>query len=51
MADMSDIEDGFALKRQRRRAIAKKKIRARGKCTIPPPPAKHILDSFTLATY
>src|SRR5882724_6005473 len=49
MADMSDIEDGFALKRQRKNAKAQKKKRPRGECTIPPRPVKHILGSFTLA--
>ncbi len=52
MADMSDIEDGFALKRQRKNSKSpRKKRRAppRGECTIPPPPVKHILGSFTLA--
>jgi len=52
MADMSDIEDGFALKRQRAKVGygPKKRIRApRGEHTIPPPPVKHILASFTLA--
>src|SRR6266851_556947 len=52
MADMSDIEDGFALKHQRKNAKAQgKKRRAspRGACTIPPVPVKHILGSFTLA--
>jgi hypothetical protein len=52
MTDVSDIEDGFALKRRREKARTggKKRRRApRGKHTIPPPPAKHILGSFTLA--
>jgi len=52
MADMSDIEDGFALKRQRKKTKAQKKKRRaspRGECTIPPVPVKHILGSFTLA--
>lgn len=52
MANVSDIEDGFALKRRREkgRARGKKPRRApRGEHTIPPPPAKHILGSFTLA--
>src|SRR5271155_3141790 len=52
MADMSDIEDGFALKRRREKTPArgKKRRRApRGAHTIPPPPVKHILGSFTLA--
>ena len=49
---MSDIEDGFALKhrREKGRAPGKKPRRApRDEHTIPPPPAKHILGSFTLA--
>jgi hypothetical protein len=52
MADMSDIEDGFALKRQRDKARGgpKKRSRAaRGEHIIPPSPAKHILASYTLA--
>jgi hypothetical protein len=51
LADLSNIEDGFALKRQRDKAAAKRKRdrRPRGEHTIPPPPAKHILASFTLA--
>jgi hypothetical protein len=52
MADVSDIEDGFALKRrgERARAGGKKRGRApRGEHTIPPLPTKHILSSFTLA--
>src|SRR6266446_10951877 len=52
MADMSDVEDGFASKRRREnaRTRGKKRPRApRGEHTIPPPPAKHILGSFTLA--
>jgi hypothetical protein len=52
MADVSGIEDGFALKRRREnaRASGKKGRRApRGEHTIPPPPAKHVLGSFTLA--
>src|SRR5712692_451513 len=52
MADMSEIEDGFALKRQRKNARGRRKKRresAHGECTIPPVPVKHILGSFTLA--
>ena len=52
MAKLSDIEDGFTLKRRREKGRAQKKKprRAlRGEHTIPPPPAKHILASFTLA--
>ena len=52
MTDVSHIEDGFALKRRREKARTggKKRRRApRGEHTIPPPPAKHILGSFTLA--
>ena len=46
VADMSDIEDGFPLKRRRQKARAGAKKRRRGarsEHTIPPPPAKHIL--------
>jgi hypothetical protein len=52
MADMSDIEDGFTLKRRREssRVRGKRERQApKGECTIPPPPVKHILSSFTLA--
>jgi hypothetical protein len=52
MADVSDIEDGFALKRRRekvRTGREKRRRVPRGEHTIPPPPAKHILGSFTLA--
>jgi hypothetical protein len=52
MTDASDIEDGFALKRQREktRSGGRKRGRTpRGEHTIPPPPAKHILGGFTLA--
>src|SRR3989442_1287831 len=45
---MSDIEDGFSMKRQRENP-RKKKPKVKGKCTIPPPPVKHILSSFTLS--
>src|ERR1700720_4788848 len=50
--DLSDIEDGFALKHQRANARARGKKGRRSpedSHTIPPPPAKHILGSFTLA--
>src|SRR5216684_8648401 len=52
MADVSDIEDGFALKRRRDKArkVGKKRALApSSEHTIPPPPAKHVLGSFTLA--
>ena len=52
MADVSDIEDGFALKRRRENARSRGKKRRRAprrEHTIPVPPAKHILGSFTLA--
>lgn len=51
MADVSDIEDGFALKRQRENARSrskKKSKKPRGEHTIPPPPVKHILSSYTM---
>jgi hypothetical protein len=36
--DFSDIPDGFALKKQRRKvAKSKRKPTVRGECTIPPP--------------
>jgi hypothetical protein len=51
MAKLSDIDDGFALKRRREKGRTRKKPRrpAPSDHTIPPPPAKHILGSFTLA--
>ena len=52
MADVSDIEDGFALKRRREKARTGGKKRGRvprNEHTIPLPAAKHILGSFTLA--
>ena len=52
MTDVSDIEDGFTLKRQRDKVGSGPKKRtkaARGEHTVPPPPVKHILASFTLA--
>jgi hypothetical protein len=51
MAKLSDIEDGFSLKRRREKGRTRKKPRrpTPRDHTIPPPPAKHILGSFTLA--
>ena len=52
MADLSDIEDGFALKRERdkaRSAATKRNKPPRSEHTLPRPPVKHILGSFTLA--
>ena len=51
MAKLSDIDDGFALKRRLDKGRTRKKPRRPppGDHTIPPPPAKHILGSFTLA--
>src|ERR1700737_83637 len=52
MADVSDIEDGFALKRRREKARTGGKKRRReplSEHTIPPPPAKPILGTFILA--
>ncbi len=48
---MSDIEDGFAMKRRPQNALARGKKRKVGEeeCTIPPIPVKHILSSFTLS--
>src|SRR5258705_11300135 len=43
---VSEVEDGFALKRQRDKG---KKRKVKGECTIPPPPAKHILSSYTMS--
>jgi predicted RNA-binding Zn-ribbon protein involved in translation (DUF1610 family) len=46
---VSEVEDGFALKRQRERAKRGKKRKVEGECTIPPPPVKHILSSYTMS--
>jgi hypothetical protein len=46
---ISDIEDGFALKHQRKTKKRKKKPNVEGECTIPPPPVKHILGSYTMS--
>lgn len=45
---ISEIEDGFATKRHHRNLRSNKR-KVKGECTIPPPPAKHILSSFTLS--
>lgn len=45
-ARVSDIEDGFALKR---RARSKKPNENKDDCGVPPPFVKHILNSFTLS--
>ncbi len=45
---VSEIEDGFALKRQRENARGKKR-KVKGACIIPPPPVKHILSSYTMS--
>jgi hypothetical protein len=49
--DVSDVEDGFAWKKRKKkaRATGQKPKRARGECTIPPHPVKHILSSFSLS--
>lgn len=50
MPDISDIEDGFAMKRRREKQ-RKKGRGVRGEdCTIPSEPAKHILSTFTLSS-
>ena len=43
---VSEVQDGFALKRQRDKG---KKRKVKGECTIPPPPVKHILSSYTMS--
>jgi hypothetical protein len=45
---VSEVEDGFALKRQRNARKGKRR-KVKGECTIPPPPAKHILSSYTMS--
>jgi hypothetical protein len=49
--DVSDVKDGFAWKKQKKklRASGRKQKRVRGDCTIPPHPVKHILTSFSLS--
>ena len=43
--DVSEIEDGFALKLQRDNGKRGKKQKLKGEHTIPPPPVKHILST------
>jgi hypothetical protein len=38
---VSEVEDGFALKRQRENTKPGKKRNVKDGCTIPPPPVKH----------
>jgi hypothetical protein len=51
MSDVSDVEDGFAWRKRKKtsRAGSRKQKRVRGDHTIPPPPVKHILSSFSLS--
>jgi hypothetical protein len=50
MTKMSDIEDGFAMKRRSKKPIRpSKKRKIKPEHTIPPIPVKHILSSFTLS--
>ncbi len=44
-----DVEDGFALKRRSHTRRRKKPSGTDSEHTIPPPPAMHILSSYTLA--
>ena len=46
---VSDVEDGFSAKRASDKKPAKKRKPVEGEHTIPPPPIKHILGSFTLS--
>jgi hypothetical protein len=46
---VSEVEDGFALKRQRENTKPGKKRNVKDGCTIPPPPVKHILSSYTMS--
>jgi hypothetical protein len=46
---ISEVEDGFALKRQRENARKSRKRKVKGECTIPPPPVKHILSCYTMS--
>lgn len=46
---VSDVEDGFALKRARENARKGKRRMVKGEHTIPPPPVKHILSSYTMS--
>jgi hypothetical protein len=48
--DVSDIEDGFEMKRRREKAArAKRREGVCGEHRIPPRPIKHILSSYTLS--
>jgi len=47
---VSDIEDGFAMKRAKDKSRNKKANKVKGECVIPPPPAKHILTSYSLSS-
>jgi hypothetical protein len=44
-----EVEDGFALKKRQPKNAKQKKPKVEGECTIPPPPAKHILSSYTMS--
>ncbi len=46
---VSEVEDGFALKRKPKKAKREEKRKVEGECTIPPPPVKHILSSYTMS--
>jgi hypothetical protein len=46
---VSEVEDGFALKRRRDEGKRGKKPKVKGGHTIPPPPVKHILSSYTMS--
>src|SRR5882672_554611 len=47
---VSDIEDGFSMKRSRENVRKRKRKGVKGECTIPPPPSKHILSTYTLSS-
>ena len=47
--NLSEVEDGFALKHQRENAKRGKKPKVKGDYTILPRPVKHILSSYTMS--
>src|SRR5258708_28411764 len=46
---VSEVEDGFGLKRQRDNGKCAKKRKVKGEHTILPSPIKHILSSYTMS--
>src|ERR1700739_4388760 len=46
---VSEVEDGFALKRRRDEGKKRKKPKGKGEHATPTPPVKHILSSYTMS--